>query len=133
MYKKLTTLAALILFPFVISAQLVFNTFDTLPDSNYFSIYGNEGIYHTYVRLSLETTIVQEGSGALRVDWQNECYDQWGGWIGMTHTKPDSGFYDLSPYTHLSLWYYVEQKQSKPGQVEFRVILNDGGPGTTGE
>ncbi|MCD6375792.1 MAG: T9SS type A sorting domain-containing protein [Caldisericaceae bacterium] len=133
MYKKLTILAALILFPFVISAQLVFNTFDTLPDSNYFSIYGNEGIYHTYVRLSLETTIVQEGSGALRVDWQNECYDQWGGWIGMTHTKPDSGFYDLSPYTHLSLWYYVEQKQSKPGQVEFRVILNDGGPGTTGE
>ncbi len=132
MYKSFLMILALMAFPLALGAQFVFNNFDTLPDSNYFSIYGNEGVNHTYVRLLQETTTVHEGSGALRVEWQDECYDQWGGWIGMTHTKPDSGFYDLTPYTHLSLWYYVAQKQSKPGQVEFRVILNDGGPGSVG-
>ncbi|MHB2156078.1 T9SS type A sorting domain-containing protein [Calditrichota bacterium GD2] len=121
----------LIAVPLMLSAQYVINNFDTLPDSNYFSIYGNEGVNHTYLHLSLETTNVYEGAGALRVDWQNECYDMWGGWIGMTHTHPDSGqTYDFSPYTHLSLWYYNEVPQSKSGEVEFRIILNDAGPGT---
>ncbi len=132
MLKYVLPFILLIFMPVMLSAQFVFHYFDTLPDSDYFSIYGNEGIYHTYVRLSQETSIVHQGSGALRVEWQDECYDQWGGWIGMTHTKPNSEFFDLTPYTHLSLWYYVVQKASKPGQVEFRVILNDGGPGSTG-
>ncbi len=131
MSKYVLTMVMLIALPFMLSAQYVINNFDTLPDSNYFDVYGNEGVNHTYLKLSLETNTVHEGTGALRVDWQDECYDQWGGWIGMTHDNPDSGeTYDFSPYTNLTLWYYNEVPQSKSGEVEFRIILRDAGPGT---
>ncbi len=131
MLKSVLSLFLLMALPLLVSGQYVINNFDTVPDTTYWSIYGNEGVNHTYIKLSPETSTVQEGAGALRVEWQNECYDQWGGWIGMIHDHPDSGAtYDFSPYTEISIWYYNEVAQSKSGEVEFRIILRDAGPGT---
>ncbi|MDZ7375099.1 MAG: hypothetical protein ONB13_00645, partial [candidate division KSB1 bacterium] len=105
--RKATILAAMLwLIPMLASGQLVINNFDTLPTSPYLNVYGNDDSWpETHVYLSLETGIVHGGTGALRVDWQNKCYDQWGGWIGMNHFHPDDfGVYDFSPYTDISLW-----------------------------
>ncbi len=130
--KRLTLLfAILLLVPALVTGQWVLNNFDVVPDTNYLEVYGNDDANNTYVNLSQETTTVQEGDGALRIDWQNECYDMWGGWIGMHHWHPDTGeFYDFSAYTNITFWYYIEEKQSKANQVEFRLVLRDGGPGT---
>jgi len=122
----------LFLLPVLAYGQYVINDFDTVPDTSYWSIY--DGGAHTYVRPSLETTNVHGGAGALKVEWQNRCYDQYGGWIGFTHYNPDdNAAYDFSPYTHISLWVNVLEKQSKSGKVHFRIILRDGGAGTNWE
>lgn len=133
--KKATVLSALLLLvPMLASGQLVIHNFDTVPDSTYLNVYGNNDSWpETHVYLSTETNTVHGGTGALRVDWQNKCYDQWGGWIGMNHFHADAaafGVYDFSPYTDISLWFYNAVPQNKPGKVEFRIILYDAGPGT---
>ncbi len=120
--------------PYLVNAQMVLDSFDAPLDTLAWSVYGNDDENHTYVHPSLETTTVQEGSGALRIEWQNEAYDLYGGWIGLTNTNPDSGsVYDFSLYTDITFWYYNEVAQSHSGQVEFRLTLNDVGPGTTGD
>lgn len=132
MKKYLLLIASLVFLPLAANGQLVIHNFDTVPDSTFLNVYGNNDDWpETHVFLSTETSTVHDGAGALRVDWQNKCYDQWGGWIGMNHFHPDSlGVYDFSPYTDISLWYYNATAQSKPGKVEFRIILYDAGPGT---
>jgi hypothetical protein len=134
MKRYLLLIAFLVFLPFAANGQLVIHNFDTVPDSTFLNVYGNDDDWpETHVYLSTETSIVHGGAGALRVDWQNKCYDQWGGWIGMNHFHPDAvtyGVYDFSPYTDISIWYYNATAQSKPGKVEFRIILYDAGPGT---
>ncbi len=130
--KKYLLFFAVLLVPVFLAAQLQLNSFDTVPDTSYWEVYGNEGVNHTYLHFLNETSEVHEGTGALRVEWQDQCYDQWGGWIGMVRSNPDSGaVYDFSPYTDITLWYYNAVPQSQSGQVEFRIILNDNGPGTS--
>ena len=130
MKKLLLLFTCLFFLPFIVNGQEVINNFDAIPDSTYWSIYADGG-EHTYINLSLETANVHGGTGALKIEWQNECYDQYGGWIGMSHMHPDSlGLYDFSMYTHISMWYYNEVKQSKSGKVHWRIILRDAGAGT---
>lgn len=127
------TLALLVMLPLWAFGQMLINDFEAIPDSTYWSVYQGDGTAApvTYLNFALESANVHGGAGALQISWKNRCYDQYGGWIGMTHIHPDSTeAYDFSPYTHISLWYNVKQKQSKPGKVEFRIILLDGGAGT---
>ncbi len=131
MKKSLLFIGLLFLVPFLVNAQMVLDNFDAPLDTLAWSTYGNDDANHTYIHPSLETTTVQEGTGALRIEWQNEAYDQYGGWIGLSNTDPDSGeTYDFSLYTTITFWYYNEVAQSKSGEVEFRLILKDAGPGT---
>lgn len=130
MKKQLLLFVCLLIAPLAVYGQYVIHNFDTVPDTSFLNVYGNDDDWpETHVYLSTETNIVHGGAGALRVDWQNKCYDQWGGWIGMNHFNPD-GVYDFSPYTDISLWYYNATAQSKLNKVEFRIILYDAGPGT---
>ncbi len=132
MKKALLLLTLIISIPLMVNAQMILDNFDAPLDTTAWSIYGNDDPNHTYLRTSVEATTVHEGTGALRIEWQDECYDQWGGWIGLTNARPDSGMvYDFSLYKNISLWYYNEVAQSKSGEVEFRIILNDAGPGTS--
>ena len=133
MKKAMLLTVVLFLVPAFAFGQFVINDFDAVPDTNYWSSY-DLTVEGTYIETSLETENVHGGDGALRIDWQNRAYDQYGGWMGFTHINPDSNAaYDFSPYTHVSLWYYVEEKLSKSGKVEFRIILRDGGAGTDWE
>ena len=134
MKQTLLVFVVLLLFPLLVQAQYVLNNFDTMPPDTFSSVYGNDDANSTYLRFSNETTEVHEGTGALRVEWQNQAYDLYGGWIGMTQSHPDSGgVYDYSLYTDMALWYYNEVQQSVTGAVEFRVILNDAGPESDGD
>ncbi len=131
MKKHVIVIICMLLLPVFAGAQTYINDFDTLPDATYLTTY-NGGDGKTHTNFSLETTIVHSGAGALRLDWQVRCYDQYGGWTGINHFHPDSlGYYDFSPYTDLSFWYYVATPSSKPTHVEFRLILHDVGSGTS--
>jgi len=118
-----------LLLPLLCGAQLVLDDFDTLVDTSRYTIY--VGPAGTYLHPVLETTTVHDGTGAARLEWQNRCYDQWGGWIGITNDYPVAGeTYDFSVYTNITFWYYNAVKQSKTNQVEFRLIFRENGPGT---
>ena len=83
MKKHLLLLICLILAPFIVNGQMVLDNFDTELDTvggGPWTVYGNDDANKTYIIHSLETANVKEGAGALRVEWQNQCYDQWGGW-----------------------------------------------------
>ncbi len=122
-------LSLIILLPVWLGAQQLLDGFENGLDTTAYNIYAD--VQGTYLIPELSTDIVHDGQGAVRIKWQDRCYDQWGGWIGMTHLHPDTGvYYDFSLYTDLTLWYYNEVKQSKAGQVEFRIILREGGPNT---
>jgi len=134
----LLTIAVLLFIPVFAGAQFyyVVDSFDTLPDTAAGGGYGwyadGAGTYQSpYIKASISTDNKLEGAGAMTVDWQNQRYDQWGGWIGLNYFDPDSGVIDeFGLYDTLSLWFYNEVPQSKK-DVEFRVILYDHGPGTS--
>jgi hypothetical protein len=126
MKKYLIIFSIIFMLPFLVQGQQVIQNFDSVPDDSYWNVYGNDDPNSTYLHFSTETSEVHEGTGALRIDWQNQDYDQYGGWIGMTRTTPDSlGLLDFSLYTDLVLWYYNVTPQSVRGSVEFRIVLND--------
>ena len=128
--KKIVLLFACLLFvPLVVNGQWLVNSFDEYPDT---TITFSTDTEKQYLRLFQETTIVHEGTGALKVEWQNQAYDQYGGWMNIAVHPADSGaVFDFSPYTDISVWYYVLEKSSKPNLVTFRVMLYDVGPGAS--
>jgi len=128
MKKALLLLSVLIALPLMVSGQFVLDNFDVIADSTIMSI--DEGQTESqWLDISLETTTVHAGEGALRVDWQNQCESQWGGWMNIAHTPEDSlGLYDFSLYKEFSIWYYVVTPSSTTDEVDFRLILDDVGP-----
>ncbi len=119
--------------PFALHGQMQLISFDTIPDTTFMTVDGGPALDVTYTKVELETTNKNEGTGALRVDWKDRCWDQYGGWIGLNFFHPDSlGLWDFSPYTELTLWYYIEKKASVPNnEVHFRIILYDVGAGAS--
>ena len=128
MKKILLLLSVLIAIPVLVSGQFVLENFDILPDSTTMNI--NEGATASqWLDLSLETTTVHAGDGALLVDWQNQCESQWGGWTNLGFSPEDSlGLFDFSLYTEFSIWYYVVSPSSTTDEVDFRILLDDVGP-----
>ncbi len=134
MKRTVLIFVGMLLIPIIAAAQFTYTveSFDALPDTNMgYDYYGNDDENFTYINPSLETSTVQVGSGALRLDWQNERYDLWGGWIGLQYWADSVSVMDeMALYDTLTLWYYNESAQN-PGDNEFRVILYDnGGPDT---
>ncbi len=131
----LLTIAVLLFIPAFAGAQFsyqIFN-FDSLIDTTAgYSDYGNDDANNTYLKYEIETTEKVEGDAALRVNWQNQCYDQYGGWIGINYFNTDStDIPEFALYDSISFWIYVEEPQSVTNEVELRFILYDHGPGTS--
>ena len=105
MRKYLLVFVVFMLVTVSANGQYVLDDFDVIADSTILSL--SEGETSTqHLNLSLETTNVHGGVGAVKVDWQNQCTGEWGGWIHIAHLHPDSlGVYDFSPYTEFSIWY----------------------------
>ena len=129
----LLTIGVLLFIPAFAAAQFSYqlNSFDALPDTGAGYGWYDDGGANTHLIRTIDTDNKYEGSGAMRVDWQNQCYDQYGGWIGLNYFDPDSGFIeDFGLYDSLSFWIYNEQAQSSVNKVELRFIVYDHGPGT---
>ncbi len=129
--KKVISLVAILCLAISVSfGQWLLTGFEEYPDPNL--TISEMTTDRQHLNLSQENVIVHDGSAALKVEWQNEAYDQYGGWIDISYTYPDSeGFFDLSPYSEISFWYYNEQPASMANNVLLRIILDDGGEGSS--
>lgn len=107
--------------------QLI-NSFDAAEDSTYWEFYQNDGANDdtSFLNISYVTTGMQEGAGAMQLDYSVHNTESWGGFVKIEHWHPDSlGFYDWSSYDTLSLWYNNTTAQSEAGRVELRVNIHD--------
>ena len=124
MRQVLLIFVGLLIFPMLAGAQMTLDNFDTY-DSAAVSLYEGERA-EQWFDISIVEDNKHEGTGAMRVVWQNQCETEWGGWINITHTADSvSKVFDFSLYTEFSIWYYVEKPSSVANEVDFRVMLND--------
>jgi hypothetical protein len=127
MKRTLLIFLCLLFVPAFAQAQMILDTFDSY-DSTQVSEYHGE-YPGQWLMPEIVTDNVKMGTGAMRIPWQNQCVTQWGGWMNVTHTHPDSlGYYDFSLYTEFSMWYYVETPSSVTNEVDLRIMLRDLGP-----
>ncbi len=128
MKKTYVFLFMVLLFPLGLWAQDVIQSFDTQLDSTYFSIVRSPSSSDSTSNIGypLETEVVQDGSGAIRLDYKVHNIEGYGGFVKLEHTNPDSaGFYDWSAFDTLSIWYYNDVKQDLAGRVHLRINLSD--------
>jgi hypothetical protein len=127
MKKTLLLLSIFVLIPMLVNGQMwVIHDFDAAYDSTVYTI--DEASYLGNDSIWIDTTYQSETAyqgGAITVDWQNLAYDQYGGWIGLNHSNPDSQLYDFSVYDSISLMFNNIVPQNKTGKVHFRIILNE--------
>ncbi|MCB0261388.1 MAG: hypothetical protein KDE62_16915, partial [Calditrichaeota bacterium] len=69
MNKWLLSLLVVVAFSGLLNAQFVFDRFEVHPDSTYSGVYASVNDTSRVV-LTLENSIVHEGSTALRYDWR---------------------------------------------------------------
>ncbi|NQT27032.1 T9SS type A sorting domain-containing protein [candidate division KSB1 bacterium] len=133
MKKVVFLFVGIILIPmYVFGQETILYNFDEIP--GIMEAAPQEGGNKAYINVEINTTNKQEGTGALRIDWQNEAWTGDGGWLDMDFVHPvEGGLYDFSQYENLVIWYYVEREQSVPMENYFNIILFDVGEGTAGE
>ncbi|MGH1366693.1 MAG: sugar-binding protein [Calditrichia bacterium] len=125
MKKCLQALVCVMCFWGVGFAQLALESFDVPVDTNYTVIYASVSDTSEVV-LSQETTIVNEGTEALRFDWRAEAAEGWGGFAKMELWNPDSmAVWDFSAFDTIAISYYIDSPSSEPGRAEFRLQLFD--------
>ncbi len=137
--KTVLLVTALLVVPVLVVAQeYMINNFDAAPaDTNYWAYFPNHGGQHyqtsehadsakCWLKVSYVPTPVQEGAGAMRLEYSVHDIESWGGYVKLEHWNPDSnGLYDWSAYDSVMFWYYNETPQSLPGRVHLRFNLHD--------
>jgi len=106
----------------------VINSFDEAPDSTYWQVYMNEhaSTDSAYINLSIVSSPVYEGAGAMKLEYSAHDMESWGGFTKIEHWNPDSNAcYDFTGYDSISFWYYNAVPQSLPGRVHLRFNLHD--------
>ena len=123
MKQSLLIFLALVGWTSLVHSQYVISNFDEHPDSVFVGVYdGVSG--NSEVTVELETSIVQEGSGAMRYDYIVESAEVWGGFAKYEFWNPDpDAVWDLSGYENISFWYYNDASAS--GAAEFRLQFFD--------
>ncbi len=127
--RRWWTFLTLVLFPLVVSAQYVVETFDEPPaDPNYWNHVTSEHADTTksYVHVSYVNDPVKVGTGAMRLDYSAHNIESWGGFAKIEHWYPDSTkTYDFSLYDTLTIWYYNVTPASEPGRIHLRIQFYD--------
>ena len=128
MIKKITSIIVFIL-PVYIYGQMVYN-FDVEPDTSFwdFEISENADSTLSYTTLTYVTDEVNEGSGALRIDYSAHNSESWGGFAKVYHYHPDAemgGSYDWTGYDNLSFDYYNHTAQSEASSIHLRLNISD--------
>ena len=125
MNKWLLSLLVVVAFSGLLNAQFVFDRFEVHPDSTYSGVYASVNDTSRVV-LTLENSIVHEGSTALRYDWRVQRGESWGGFAKYEMWHPDSmGVWNFSPYENLSIWYYNDVPSSDPSRIHLRIQFFD--------
>ena len=110
---------------FGLKAQVVFDSFDTSLESNYFISTGGLSD-SSRVFPFMEETIVSEGEGALLCTYNIESVFDWGGASQLRIRHPeDQGLWDFSEYESLSVDFYNKVASSAPGRAILRIIFFD--------
>ncbi len=136
--KKLGIFFSFLLFvPFIAFGQTI-NNFDTAsPDTNYWAFFDNHGGQHYetstsadsakgWIKITHVTDQVEEGAGAMKLEYSAHNIEGWGGYTKLEHWYPDSmGVYDWSGYDSVAFWYYNAVAQTLPGRITFRLCLHD--------
>ncbi len=136
--KKLFLLCGFLALTTTVALGQMINNFDAAsPDTNYWAYFGNHGGQHYqtstnadsakgWMSLDYVTDPVQEGAGAMEVDYSVHNIEGWGGYTKLEHWHPDSNaVYDWSGYDSVAFWYYVVTPQTLPGRITFRFCLHD--------
>ncbi|MBN2356088.1 T9SS type A sorting domain-containing protein [candidate division KSB1 bacterium] len=135
--KKVLLFVIVAFLPLLAFGQMI-NNFDAAPaDTNYWAYFDNHGGQHYqtsdqadsakgWLQLTFVSDPVQEGTGAMKVDYSVHNSEGWGGYSKLEHWNPDSSAtYDWSKYDSIAFWYYNAVPQSLAGRVTFRLDLQD--------
>jgi len=124
MRQTLTTLVVIML-ACIAKSQTVFDSFDTIIDSNYSTnLLGvNDS---SRINPFEEYKIVSEGQGALRLEYKVELAEAWGGFATLQLRHPDStGLWNFSGYDSLSFSFYNKVPCNFRSETQLRIILYD--------
>jgi len=115
------------LFPILALAQLSLESFDADYDSTYWEYEYSENAdsLKGWINRSVETTEVQDGAGAMKLEYSVHNIEGWGGYSKIFHMAPGAEVYNWSAYDSISFWYYNSVKQSLENRVELRFELYD--------
>ncbi len=129
MKKCLQTIVVFLALSGLLNAQtILFDSFDQVPDSTRYDlqIIVVDGSDTSNVELSQETSIVAEGSAALRYDYLVEQAQPWGGFSKFQLFNLDSNaVWNFLPFENLVLRYYNDVPSSATGRVHLRILLTD--------
>lgn len=136
--KKLGMIFSFVLMMSFVAFGQMINNFDVAsPDTNYWAFFDNHGGKHYqtngnadsakgWIILTHVTDPVQEGIGALKIDYSVHNAESWGGYTKLENWYPDSlGVYDWSGYDSVAFWYYNVTPQTLPTRVELRFCLQE--------
>ncbi len=145
MNKNKLIVSLLMLMLSSVYGQFLFEGFNEAPaDTNYWKYYedvipdpggGPGGHYQIsgaadpdtgWVLLTYVNSPVNEGAGALQLDYSVHNSESWGGYTKIEHWHPDSNMvYDWTAYDTLSFWYNNTIPQSEASRVHVRLSLHD--------
>lgn len=127
MRKFMLLISMLMLFPILALAQLSLESFDADYDSTYWEYEYSENAdsLKGWINRSVETTEVQDGAGAMKLEYSVHNIEGWGGYSKIFHMAPGAEVYNWSAYDSISFWYYNSVKQSLENRVELRFELYD--------
>jgi hypothetical protein len=106
----------------------MFDPLDEVVDSTRYNvqILSVDGSDTSTVILEKETTLVAEGTAAMRATWITQRAQPWGGFTKFQIFHPDSNsVWDFSPFENLVLKYYNDVPSSDPGHVHLRILFTD--------
>ncbi|HEX9971797.1 MAG TPA: hypothetical protein VGD14_06980, partial [bacterium] len=136
--KKLLLFCLFLMIPISLIGQQMINNFDAASaDTNYWAWFTNHGGKHYqtsgaadsakgWILVSHVTNPVQEGAGAMKLEYSAHNIEGWGGYTKLEHWNPDSNkVYDWTAYDSVAIWYYNAVPQSLAGRVHLRFNLHD--------
>jgi hypothetical protein len=129
MKKCLLLLTTILVWSSTIFGQsIMFDPLDEVVDSTRYNlqILSVDGSDTSQVILEKETSIVAEGTAAMRATWITQRAQSWGGFTKFQIFHPDSNsVWDFSPFENLVLKYYNDVPSSDPGHVHLRILFTD--------
>ena len=109
----------------VFGQTMLINGFEEEPqDSAFYDLEFSENSDSSvrYIDRTFQATQAVEGN-AMRLEWNAQNTESWGGYSKIEHIAPDSMVYDWSAFDSVSFYFYTETPQSLYGRTHVRFEL----------